>query len=100
MHSRGLARFALTTVTIAEVLTGPSSSSNDVVLRRYRNMFKSWRILVLDAAIAETAARLRGAFRLKLSDAVQAASALAIGADALVTHDRDFSKVTALRVIS
>jgi len=35
-----------------------------------------------------------------LADAVQAASALAINAAALVTHDRDFSRVHALRVIS
>jgi predicted nucleic acid-binding protein len=32
-------------------------------------------------------------------DAVQAASALAINAAALVTHDRDFSRVKALRVL-
>jgi predicted nucleic acid-binding protein len=38
--------------------------------------------------------------RLKLPDAVQAAGALAVNAAALVTHDRDFSKVKSLRVIS
>jgi predicted nucleic acid-binding protein len=31
---------------------------------------------------------------------VQAASAVAINADALVTHDRDFSRLTSLRVMS
>ena len=50
--------------------------------------------------IAETAARLRASLRLKLADAVQAASAVAINADALVTHDRDFSRLVSLRVIS
>jgi predicted nucleic acid-binding protein len=34
------------------------------------------------------------------ASAVQAASALAINAAALVTHDRDFSRVSALRIIS
>ncbi len=43
--------------------------------------------------------RLRAALKLKLADAVQAASALAIGAKALVTHDRDFSAVRDLRVL-
>jgi predicted nucleic acid-binding protein len=38
--------------------------------------------------------------RLKLANAVQAASTLAINAAALVTHDRDFSRVPSLRVIS
>jgi predicted nucleic acid-binding protein len=53
----------------------------------------------LDAETAESAARLRAVLKLKLADAVQAASALAIGADALVTHDRDFSSLRGLRVI-
>ena len=35
----------------------------------------------------------------KLPDAVQAASAIAINADALVTHDRDFSRLRAVRVL-
>ena len=47
----------------------------------------------------QSTARLRAALKLKLADAVQAASALAIGADALVTHDRDFSALRDLRVI-
>ena len=51
-------------------------------------------------ALAEEAARLRARLGLKLPDAIQAASALAINADALVTHDRDFARVSALRVIS
>ena len=42
----------------------------------------------------------RASLRLKLADAVQAASALAINAAALVTHDRDFSRVRSLRIIS
>ena len=62
-------------------------------------MFDSWRVVGLDTAIAESAARLRAQFRLKLADAVQLASALAINADALVTHDRDFSRVKGLRII-
>ncbi|HXS12452.1 MAG TPA: PIN domain-containing protein [Acidobacteriaceae bacterium] len=53
----------------------------------------------LDAEIEESAARLRTVCRLKLADAVQAATALAIGAGALVTHDRAFSALGELRVL-
>jgi predicted nucleic acid-binding protein len=49
--------------------------------------------------IAESAAQLRASMRLGLADAIQAASALSINAAALVTHDRDFSRVRALRVL-
>jgi len=54
----------------------------------------------LSADIAESAARLRASLGLKIADAIQAASALAINADALVTHDRDFGRVRILRVLS
>jgi predicted nucleic acid-binding protein len=98
-HDKGLVRLAVTTVTLAEVLTGPLSASDEVLAERYRSTLKSWFVIDLDPEIAESAARLRAALKLKLADAVQAASALAIGADALVTHDRDFSAVRDLRVI-
>jgi predicted nucleic acid-binding protein len=99
-HAAGRLRFAVTTITIAEVLTGPLQRGDDALASRYRAIFGSWQSVPLDMEIAETAARLRASSRLKLADAVQVASALAINAIALVTHDRDFSRVHALRVIS
>ena len=60
-------------------------------------------MIALDFDIAVRAAGLRAMYRLKLPDAVQAASALAINADALVSHDRDFShlgpRLTSMRII-
>lgn len=93
-------RFAVTTVTIAEVLSGPLQAADDALARRYRAILESWQPIALDVDIAESAARLRASLRLELADAVQAASALAINAAALVTHDRDFSRVHSLRIIS
>lgn len=98
-HDEGLLRLAVTTVTLAEVLTGPLSARDEVLAERYRATLKSWFVVDLDPEIAESAARLRAACKLKLADAVQAASALAVGADALVTHDRDFSALHDLRVL-
>jgi predicted nucleic acid-binding protein len=99
-HAAGQVRFAVTTTTIAEVLTGPLQAGDEALARRYRAILESWQPLDLDIGIAESAARLRATLRLKLADAVQAASALAVNATALVTHDRDFSRVKSLRVIS
>jgi predicted nucleic acid-binding protein len=99
-HATGRLRFAVTTITIAEVLTGPLRACDDALARRYRSILESWQTIALDVHIAEDAARLRASLRLKLADAVQAASALAINAAAIVTHDRDFSRVHSLRVIS
>jgi len=98
-HEAGRLRFAVTTITIAEVLTGPLRAGEDALARRYRAILESWRPVALDVDIAESAARLRASLRLALADAVQAASALTINAAALVTYDRDFSRVRTLRVI-
>ena len=99
-HATGKVSFALTTITLAEVMSGPLRAGNEGLARRYRALLQSWQMIDLDADIAETAARLRTTLRLALPDAVQAASALAVGAAALVTHGRDFSRLTALHVLS
>lgn len=96
----GRLQFAVTPITITEVLTGPLLAKDEGAVKKYRIILDSWQFVSLSADIAESAARLRAAFRLKLPDALQAASALAINAAALVTSDRDFSHVRSLRVIS
>src|SRR5689334_12393558 len=79
-HETGRLRFAVTTITIAEVLTGPLQASDDALARRYRTILESWQPIPLDLDIAESAARLQASLRLRLPDAVQVASALAINA--------------------
>jgi len=81
-------------------LTGPLQKGDEALTRRYRAILESWQPVDLNRDIAESAARLWASIRLKLADAVQAASALAINAAALVTHDRDFSRLRSLRIIS
>jgi predicted nucleic acid-binding protein len=92
--------FAVTTTTIAEVLTGPLAAGEEALAKRYRAVMESWQVINLTADLAESAARFRAALKLKLPDAIQVASAIAVNADALVTHDRDFSRVKALMVMS
>src|SRR5579863_1223564 len=99
-HAGGRLRFAVTTLTMAEVLTGPLQSGNEALARRYHTVLKSWQPIDLDIEIAESAARLRASLRLRLADAIQSASALAVNAAAIVTHDRDFARVKSLRIIS
>jgi predicted nucleic acid-binding protein len=98
-HAAGELQFAVTTVSIAEVLTGPLQSGNEALAERFRTILGSWQVVDLTPDIAASAARLRAPLRLKLADAVQAASAIAVNADALITYDRDFSRVRSLRVL-
>jgi predicted nucleic acid-binding protein len=96
---RGQIQLALSTVTLAEVLTGPFKASQTALAKRYETALSAYQVVPLSAAVASLAAQLRAQYRLKLPDAVQLASALQIGAAALVTHDRDFSAVQGLPVL-
>ena len=98
-HAKGEIVLAITTVTIAEVLTGPLRAGEEALAKRYRAALETWQVVDFTCDIAESAARLRGKYSLKLPDAIQVASALAINADALVTHDRDFAIVRGLRIL-
>jgi predicted nucleic acid-binding protein len=42
-HAAGQLRFATTTITIAEVLTGPMKAGDEALARRYRAILESWR---------------------------------------------------------
>jgi hypothetical protein len=57
-HAAGRVRFAVTTITIAEVLTGPMKAGDEALARRYRAILESWRPIALDVDIAESAASI------------------------------------------
>jgi predicted nucleic acid-binding protein len=99
-HAEGNLRLAVTPITITEVLVGPLQIGDERAARRYRAIFETWEFVGLTVDIADSAARIRASHRLRLPDAFQAASALAVDAVALVTHDRDFPRVRGLRVIA
>ena len=89
----------ISTVTLAEVLTGPLRAGNEGLAERYRNALTTpptWRLVELTAAIAHRAARIRAHARLRLPDAVQIATALETSSIGVVTHDRDFSSLDTL----
>ena len=56
-------------------------------------------VVPVSTPIAALAAPLRAQYRLKLPDAIQLTTALDIGAIAFVTHDRDFSNVTGVKIL-
>jgi predicted nucleic acid-binding protein len=66
-HAAGELQFAVTTVSIAEVLTGPLQSGNEALAERFRTILGSWQVVDLTADIAASAARLRASLRLKLA---------------------------------
>jgi predicted nucleic acid-binding protein len=96
----GRLQLALTTVTMAEVLTGPIKAGQLALAKRYETALGQYAVMPLTAAVAALAAQLRVQYRLKLPDAVQLATALDMGAAALITHDRDFARVQGLPILT
>ena len=95
----GSHELVISTVTLAEVLTGPLRAGNERLAERYRSVLTTpptWRLVELTAAIAHRAARIRAHSRLRLPDAVLVATALVTSSVGVVTHDRDFSSLDAL----
>jgi predicted nucleic acid-binding protein len=100
MHAAGRLQIAVSSISVTEVLIGPFTHGQDALAKRYEKALSAFGIVPVTQDIAVTAARLRAGTGLRLPDALQAATALEIGAVALVTHDRDFSRLQGLRVIS
>jgi predicted nucleic acid-binding protein len=98
--AKGQVLIALSTITLAEVLTGPFKAGQTALAKRYEKALLQYRVVDVSAPIAALAAQLRAQYRLKLPDALQLATALDMGATALVTHDRDFSQVSGLDILN
>jgi predicted nucleic acid-binding protein len=99
-EANGELEIVISATTVAEVLAGPFKAGNEALASRCLRALSIWSIVPVDAEVATLAARLRIAHALRLPDALQAATALHSGSIALVTHDRDFSRLTGLSVIT
>ena len=96
-------RGLISTITLAEVVTGPLQQGREQLAERYEASLSdpaNLTLVSLTPAIAMGAARLRARYRLRLPDAVQLATALNSGAAALVSHDKDFAGCNDLPVLS
>ncbi len=99
LYEQGAVEIAISTIAMAEVLAGPFKQGQAVLAKRYEKALGSFDVVPVSQEIAVMAARLRATSGLRLPDALQAATALETGAVALVTHDRDFSRLSGLRVL-
>jgi predicted nucleic acid-binding protein len=96
---RGDVVIALSTITLAEILTGPLKAGKPALAKRYEKGLSLYEVVSVSTPIAVLAAQLRAQYRLKLPDAIQIATSLEIGAAAFVTHDRDFSRVIGVNIL-
>jgi len=97
--AHGNLNLALSTITLTEVLAGPYNAGQTALAKRYEKALCSYHVVPVSASIAALASQLRAQYQLKLPDALQLATALDVGAAAMVTHDRDFSRVKGLAIL-
>jgi predicted nucleic acid-binding protein len=98
----GRIRGIVTPITLAEVASGPLRAGKEALVQRYRHALTTapgWNLRPIDGDIAILAARFRLRHRLKLSDAIQLATAVQEGCHALISHDRDFGKIREIPVL-
>jgi predicted nucleic acid-binding protein len=92
----------ISTITLAEVLSGPLRNGNELLAAQYKEALTGapgWRVVPIDVELAVSAARIRGRYKLRLPDAMQVATAIASGAQALLTNDRALSKIKEIEII-
>jgi predicted nucleic acid-binding protein len=85
------------TITMTELLVQPYRASDDRQVDEFYSLLSTYPNLVWippSLAIADTAARIRAAHRLRTPDALQAATAIQTQATGLVTNDDVFERVT------
>lgn len=89
-------------VSLSEVLVQPLVSGRNDLRQAYRELLlnsANFHTLPINAAIAESAARMRASYGLRLPDAIQVAVAVESGCDALLCNDHSMRRVTELRVL-
>jgi predicted nucleic acid-binding protein len=92
----------VTPITLAEVVAGPLRRSRDAQAEQYRLALTSgpgFTFVPLGDDVAFLAARFRIRYRLKLPDALQLAACVLTGCQALATHDRDFRRVSEVKIL-
>jgi predicted nucleic acid-binding protein len=89
-------------VSLAEVLVQPISSERKDLQQAYRRLLLNsmhFQTVPITATVAESAARIRATYGLRLPDAIQMAFAIDVSCEAIVCNDRSMERVTEPRVL-
>jgi len=93
---------ATSTITMMELLVQPYRDSNEQRVDEFYGLLSTYPNLdwiAPDLEVADTAARIRAAHRLRTPDALQAACAIQAQATGLITNDPVFERVQAFETM-
>ena len=89
-------------ITYIELTTHPARQGKKQLVRKYRDYLSNSEnisIFSLDMDIADHAVELRAHHHLKTPDAIQLGTAVACGADYIITNDRDWRRIEEIKVV-
>ncbi len=89
-------------VTLTEVLVQPLRQNNQTLAGKYRDLLFNginFKLIPLNASIAETAARLRAQYNLRTPDALQISTALEHGCNAFLCNYKNLKRVTEMKIL-
>jgi predicted nucleic acid-binding protein len=98
----GRCRLVVSILALAEILVVPKRYRQEVLCRRYRELFDSFPNLSLvpvGREVAEIASDLRASYDLRTPDALHVGTAIHAGAEAFVSGDKRLRKIRSIRVI-
>lgn len=90
------------TISLTEVLVHPFRHGDQQQAQAYQAVLlgsRHVRVIDVDSTIAMLAAELRSRYSIRTPDAVQVATAVHTGCDALLTNDRRLDRITEVRVV-
>ena len=89
-------------ITYIELTTHPARQGKKQLVRKYRDFLSNSEnisFFSLDMDIADHAVELRAKHDFKTPDAIQLGTAVACGADYIITNDRDWRRFEEIRVV-
>ena len=89
-------------LTLAEVLVLPLRSGDKRLVHAYREILLAgddYELVAVTPDIAESAAEIRARYGLGTPDSLHVASAIATHCDAMLTNDRDMTRVRELSIL-
>jgi predicted nucleic acid-binding protein len=89
-------------ITYIELTTLPARKRKVRLVRKYRDYLtnsENISLFPLDLSIADHAVELRASRHFRTPDAIQLGTAVACGADYIITNDRDWQRFKEIRIV-
>jgi predicted nucleic acid-binding protein len=98
----GRVRLITSVLSLMEVLVVPRRSGDERLCAQYRDIFRLFpnlTVQAVDEEIADVAATLRATTAIRPPDAIHLATAIVSGADAFISQDRRLARVADIPVL-